>query len=627
MIDKGLDNDSWLPSKARQGLDRFGWPSLGVLALAGLGLSFLGFFKEAPKTDWAPFLTAFYKSLLGFWFNASTDHASWQLQVGRLITLAAAAVAAGGVLAEIGKGQIRSFLANHMKGHIILCGLGELGTAAAETILGLDGPQGRLTIIEQSPSVVTEAFVRRGARMVVGDATDPGTLLKARVDRATHVLACCGDSDRNASIAHAAKCALTRGRSASLPALSVRVHIDDASLLRQLRARLLQFSSDRVDVDFFCVAELAAQQVVEDTIPLPFKRGTRKLDAVVLGNSLLAEQVVLHLAHLAAARGPQNKARPTVCLACPNAPALAKSLQARHPQLQASLKLSTVTPEGGHEEATPAFLTSGVPAFTKAFVCTRSDLDTMRITLALSAAISEHKEGLGIVACIYGRSGFAKLIEDLNLESIKIFDATNAVRGADTRITLGTLEHLARVSHHLYYQGEMLKPAQERSPKGVPWTQLDHETQENNRDQVRKILELLGTAHYRFVPRGDPGTAPIVFPRAIIWLLAKAEHRRWFGFMTDRGWTQGKRDDSARKHECCVPWGELKRAKDRRKDLDKIREIPALLAEVGIGIAAPAEGPASPEWHAPSGRRRCARKQPKHPLLGQRLVRMALRAR
>jgi hypothetical protein len=97
--------------------------------------------------------------------------------------------------------------------------------------------------------------------------------------------------------------------------------------------------------------------------------------------------------------------------------------------------------------------------------------------------------------------------------------------------------------------------------------------------------------------------------------------------MTDRGWTQGKRDDSARKHECCVPWGELKRAKDRRKDLDKIREIPALLAEVGIGIAAPAEGPASPEWHAPSGRRRCARKQPKHPLLGQRLVRMALRAR
>jgi len=587
MTDAEHRRNPQLPSKSRRMLKRYGWTALGVAAVAGVALSLVGFWEalDPDRTSVATSvftraMDAIYKSLLGFWFNAADANAPWPLQVGRMLTLIAAAVLGGKIIVDLLQQEARRGRARRMSDHVIVCGAGELGSAAADAILS----SGRaVTVVDAVTSSAVESLGRRGAGVVIGDATDPLTLLEAGADRAHHLLACCGDDDRNASIAEAAHIVIADvGRDPSSP-LALRLHIDDPDLLRQLRPCMLEIGAPGLDIDFFSVAEIAAAAVVDSAIPDEFARGACDYDAAIVGGAVLAEHILLGLADRAPSR-PGSADRPVVALVCPSADGVLDRAAARGHHLDAHLRVKTVdTAELGPEAPVAALVRAGVARFGRAFVCTTDDGETVRHALALTAAIRRLSGGLTVVACIYGRSGIASLVGRAGNSMLRVVDATDAVRDPDL-ITLDTVERLARMVHESYFADELKKPAAERTAKFVPWDALDPETRDDNRDHVRSFFKRLSEAGLRLVPLGSQDEEPIEITGDVLELLAQNEHARWCKFKSDHGWHYGERDDKNKVHNCLAPWEQLKPMELQDKDRRPIKRMPHLLKRAGIAL-------------------------------------------
>jgi len=586
-----------LPSKSRRLARRYWWTALGTVAIVGLALSIAGFWSIAPPeegSDVGRLLTSLYQSLLGFWFNAGGAGVPWTVQIGRFMTLAAAAIIGGGLIFDVLRAEMRRSRARRMNGHVIVCGLGELGRAAADSVLAGEDKRG-LTIVENTPSFDTEAFARRGAGIVIGDATDPLTLLEAGADRARHLIACCGSDDLNASVAEAARSVVEQVGRNGEDALAVRVHIGDPGLLRQLRPCILEIARPGLDVDFFSVAEMAARQIVGDTIGGELARGSSDIDVAVVGDSALAEQLVLQIARTTPA-SVDEEPRPVVGIITHSAESLRRFLLARHRHLTSHLELRAVdVPEAhGDPDMEAALAERGSAKFRYAFVCADDDAETVRTALSLAAATRRAVHDVTVVACIYGQSGIAALAERSNEHGLTVFDATDAMRDPKL-ITLDTIDYLARLVHESYFQDELAKPASERTPQFKHWNDLDAEDQEDNRDHVRHFLGYLETAGLRLVPLSDEDEEPAEIEGETLESLAQNEHERWCQFKIAHAWRLGERDKAHKRHECLVPWEELdkdqrpdahgvKKEPQRDKDRGPIKRMPKLLKDAGIAL-------------------------------------------
>ena len=586
-----------LPSKSRRLARRYWWTALGTVAIVGLALSIAGFWSIAPPeegSDVGRLLTALYQSLLGFWFNAGGPGVPWTVQIGRFMTLAAAAIIGGGLIFDVLRAEMRRSRARRMNGHVIVCGLGELGRAAADSVLAGEDKQG-LTIVENTPSFDTEALARRGAGIVIGDATDPLTLLEAGADRARHLIACCGSDDLNASVAEAARSVVEQVGRNGEDALAVRVHIGDPGLLRQLRPCILEIARPGLDVDFFSVAEMAARQIVGDTIGGELSRGEAPFDVAVIGDSPLAEQLVLQIARTTPVSTDES-ARPIVGIVAHDADSLRRFLLARHHHLKSHVTLQAVaTPDKhGDSDVEAALAEGGSAKFRFAFVCADDDGDTVRTALALMASTRGAAQDVTTVACIYGKSGIAALAERSNERGLTVFDATDAVR--DPRlITLDTIDYLARLVHESYFQDELGKPASERTAQFKAWSDLNDEDREDNRDHVRHFLGYLETAGLRLVPLSDQDENPADIQGETLELLAQNEHARWCRFKTAHGWRPGARNKERKLHNCLISWDELDRdangkpredklEPEKDKDRAAIKRMPKLLKDAGIAL-------------------------------------------
>lgn len=583
-----------LPGRPQRLLRRYRWRILGVVAIVGLALSFVGLWNavySAEGTASGALASAAYQSLLGLWFNLSASgNVPWTLQIGRLLTLASAATVGGGLVLEVLRDENQRGRARGMRGHVIVCGLGTLGAAAADSVLNeeLD-----LTIVDNTSSPATESFARRGAGIVIGDATDPFTLMEAGADRARFLLACCGSDDLNASVAEAARVVIeTVGRSerplVSTPseALSVRVHIDEPDLLRQLRPCILELSAPGIDVDFFSVAEVAASRIVDPVVQPEQLLGTTEFDVVVIGDTILAEEIVLSLAR-AASRNDGRIAPPVVALASEHADAFQERISARGRRLIAHLDLRPLSLAASNREpsAVAALTGEGAPRYRVAYVCTEDDGLTVTVALALTSAARIRPVGFRVVSCIYGRSGIASLVERASSKTLTVFDVADAVRGPRL-VTLDTYEILARIGHAGYMAVESRKPSAARTVEYLPWDELDEETRENNRSQIRSFVERIAEAHLRMVPLADEDESPTVIDRATVERLAVQEHIRWMKYKIDQGWkpcAKGERSKARKLHDCLIAWEELDEA-ERDKDRRPILEMATRLKEAGIAL-------------------------------------------
>ena len=145
-----------------------------------------------------------------------------------------------------------------------------------------------------------------------------------------------------------------------------------------------------------------------------------------------------------------------------------------------------------------------------------------------------------------------------------------------------TREIVARAIHDAYCRARREDRAA-ADPALASWDDLPGDLRASNRQQADHIAEKLQRIGCAITPADAPGS-PVVLTEDEIEKLAEMEHGRWTAERLLAGWTLGeKRDPLGRTSPHLVGWGDLPE-EVREYDRASVREIPALLATVGLSI-------------------------------------------
>ena len=152
-------------------------------------------------------------------------------------------------------------------------------------------------------------------------------------------------------------------------------------------------------------------------------------------------------------------------------------------------------------------------------------------------------------------------------------------------------ERLARAIHDTYaraiHEAYLEASADRGESTGTrvslrTWEELPEELKDANRAQARHVGEKLAELGCIMVPTFDPTLTFAYRDEAEVLHLARLEHERWMQERIAMGYEYGPvRED--RFHPDLVPWERLtKEARD--KDLEAVRNIPAMLAPLGFQV-------------------------------------------
>lgn len=142
----------------------------------------------------------------------------------------------------------------------------------------------------------------------------------------------------------------------------------------------------------------------------------------------------------------------------------------------------------------------------------------------------------------------------------------------------GPVEPIAQAIH------ERWRSAQIAAGKPAPsWQELDESRRESSRDQARDIPAKLRAVGCDIAPLDRTRANDFAFADEEVERLASAEHARWVRERTADGWTPGDKDAARKTTPYLVPFEELP-AEIADYDRDAVREIPRLLASVGLRV-------------------------------------------
>ncbi len=435
-----------------------------------------------------------------------------------------------------------------------------------------------------------EAARAEGAAVLIGDATQPETLRRARVHAARRLISVCGDDGVNAEAGVQSIGLVTGNARAPLECI---LHITNPHLCDLLRER--EIESGRMEgfrLQFFNVFEAGAQALLNEYVPLegPFDRPPHIL---LIGFGDLGESLLLQMARRWSISRSAATPPLRVTVVDTDADHKAESLCRRYPRLTEACQLVPqaidvsgpalqgsdvlLGPDGGHD-------------LSAAIVSLHDD------SLALSTALTLRQELLGqdvpIIVRVEQATGLARLIEGLhpaddsyaNLHAFALLDRTCV----PDRLLAGTHEIIARAVHEGYL-GFQAGP----SPTAVPWEQLSEEYRESCRRQADHIGDKLRAAGCVLAALTDWNELPLQFRPDEIEIMAKMEHERWMAQRLEDGWTTGPRDEDARTNPNLVPWDDLPEdVKELNRDM--VRSLPASLARVGLRVVR-TEHPEAPD--------------------------------
>jgi hypothetical protein len=564
-----------------------------TLSGTALVLGVLGFLQMHNAPDhhpgWGDLLNALYHTMQLFVLQISVDPPMpWQLNLARILAPLVAGYTAIQALSELLADQFQSFRLRFLRRHVVICGLGRKGLVLARGFLSDNRV---VVVIEEDAENDHIAQCRdSGGIVLIGDGTDQRMLRKARVARATHLFAFCGDDGKNAEIAVRAA-ALVPKDSGHQP--TCILHIFDTRLCNLFHEREMDSGSGgRMPIEFFNVYELGARIMLEE-FPLcppgddPACASSR---LVIVGVGLLGESLLANAARQWRANGLPAGNRLRVTLVDRDAGEIAAKLKVRYPGLEKVCDLDPrdmdvhsatfeqadfLVPDGPH----------GRPA--RVFVC--MDDDSLNLTAALVLAAKGHAHDPTIVARMARDGGLAVLLEEVdsiggNFRHLRAFGLLD--RACKPRQVLrGTDEVLARGIHESCLRHQQAAGAtRETNPSMAPWMELPDELRQANRRQAADIRNKLKAVHCSTAPTLDWGEQLFEFEPEEINLLARMEHDRWMEEQRQNGWVYAPVSNNAAKHHpCMVPYDELPLA-EQEKDIAAVRQIPARLAEVGFRV-------------------------------------------
>jgi hypothetical protein len=631
-----------LLARIRRWLVASKWQLLGIAWVAAILLGLAGFFDEAAKICSPPShqefllqaLQTVLEQLSGRDATLACPRASGELAWAKapwtwvyltaqlfilesgavvsdpgltlnLARFAAPVVAAWTVLESLAlllQQRVRAYRLARARRHVVICGLGQTGWHLARRFLE---QQDRVVAVERDPTNVhIVELIRRGGLVVIGDATDRKTLHEARVPRAAHVIAVCGDDSANAGVAAQAFLAVASappGRTGSR-SVGVHAHVEDPTLREVLGTYELQVAAQhpRIRPNFFNVYEEAAFELVEEHLRLDAQSlttggGPRVL---VVGLGLVGQRVIAQAARHWSEMADRGDRRLSIVAVGADADSTVDALKVRSSSIKGLCDITPITPKHKSvDDAAVIALTRPAPGaaaapFTHAYVCLEDEGRGLAVGLTLVQHLPDSARVVVAVSTLAG--GVAELVKGAShsaswLARLRVFGVLDG--GCTTSIIKGgRIERLAQAIHEGYLEKQLPKAATARNRASlVPWERLDEVYKESNRKQAIHTYEKLGTIGFDIKPLTDadadgPG---IELNDQQVEDLARLEHERYVKERRDT-----IKDPSS--DPTMAAWQDLG-DEDKAKDRETVRRIPHYLKRVRLKMVPRAGSPPAPQ--------------------------------
>jgi TrkA-N domain/RyR domain len=466
--------------------------------------------------------------------------------------------------------------------HVVIAGLSDKGFALAKSLR--DAAMG-VAVIEADERVEAISGCRqRGIPVVIGDATDPATLAHARVGHARSLIAMLGDDGLNLDAAFSTTALLTDRRDRRLTAF---VHLGDLSLWRLLSARgIASGHASRLRLEFFNVDEMAARLLLEAHPPfasLPAD-GSDEPRIGVVGIEGLGESLVVNAGRLWRNARTRKTDRLHISLMGADADVECRRLADQYPGLTSVCALDPYNIDPVWTDSAHWERELGPAAHERFYVCLPDEKAGLAASLALLGAT---RGAVPVVLAVRDeRVGAAAMLSEGEFPNLHPFGVLSTTLTPEIFVR-SVNEALAKATHEHYVGTERARePALATNPSVVDWDDLPDALRESNRSFADAIGEKLDIVGFALVPAplADPNRPPLAFTEGQIDELAPLEHLRWMRDLQDQGWRPGPEKDPERlRHPNLVGWDELPE-RDRDKDREAVRAIPAILARAGFEI-------------------------------------------
>jgi hypothetical protein len=383
--------------------------------------------------------------------------------------------------------------------------------------------------------------------LIIGDATDSDTLLRAAVHRARHLVTLCGDDATNIAVALAAHEVGSDG-------FTIHVLTSEPELAALLRTETYRTHQDPApSFEFFTLEDRGACLLLDHL-------GTPPERILIAGSSMLTDRVALE----ATRRWPTTQIERTTALANPETTAGLFGIRS----------LILVADDDSFQGLTTSLrLVQNLKEAS--FGAGGGTCDVF--------ALSEQSRRLGdLVAPTHGPNSAIRL---------HAFDLQEAVLTA-ALLEGGTRESIARALHDAY----RLTAARDAS-RLPPWEELDDAAREASREAADGVGALFQAVGCDLVVAQPDATEPLALLPSEVELMAMLEHDRWLKWTAERTRSGDSRLQS--------PWIDLP-ADARHRTEAVIRRLPGVLGDIGQRVVRLDRSPAR-DLHAAYVERRMSR--------------------
>lgn len=560
-----------------------------ILSLALVGVFVLGTIgvrkhlaATAPDNTYSLTTQIFFVlQMLGLDWGGIPEPVSWELEIARLLAvLVFLGAVTKALVAFLRRPLERFWLKYFTRQHSIVCGLGDKGSHIAQQLLD----RGELVaIVERDEGLSAVAELRnRGAIVVNGDASHSDVLRNIGIHRSRRVIVTCGDDAMNLGVGSLA----TRSIKAHPDPNSaiVHIHCTDPAAFELFRVAHETPSGNHTaaDVKRFNIPENAARLLLE---AYPLDRVPVRPDAedfvqlLILGRSAEAESLLLHAAGLAHCA---NLSVPRIVVIAPDADRWEKSLRFRFPRIDHACRLSFVGRELCHPETYSELdlLLAEQHALSTILIAPEDEGDALPLAARLPAVAAARGVRVFLRTHLEDTLTGPEKHADAGIEFVTFGNLKDA---CDLESVLQDgLDRQAKVMHAAYEKKAL---ADGRSPATTPairpWASLAETYRQSNRRNADHIPVKLRAIGCVAVSAQGAATSPTSFSAEEVEIMARMEHARWNADRWLDGWQYGpKRDNMLKIHPNLVSWEDLDEA---TKDYDReaVRQIPAMLAEVG----------------------------------------------
>ena len=512
-----------------------------------------------------------------------------ELDVARFLAPVVAGWAGLSTLGLLFRDRVQQMRIPLMRGHVVICGLGKY--VGLVFLRHLRDKRIRVVVVEKDATNLNIELCRSlGVPVIVGDAQRLKTLQAAGSRRATRVLAVTDDDGVNTQIVASWR-ELPRRRSRPLGCLARIADPDFCSLLRIQEATR---GDAELSADFFNVDEIGARLLL-DEFPIATECGQPHI--LVAHLDPLGVWLVYHAARAWCENRGENTSPLMVTVLDEKPEERVKALKGQHPELKSvcDFKQFQATAEDIHERLRDHHLDTATPHISRAYVTAYGDQKAFETALQLHHELHKVNPAVPIVVALSRPHGVAGLLGDVKkggaLAHVEVFPTMERACTVEL-VRGGSFEPIAENIHERWRKEQI----EEHKPAPL-WNELDESRKESSRAQARHIAVKLRMVGYAVAPLRDWNAEHFKFSDDEVEILAEAEHDRWNRERIADGWTLAPKKNVDRKETpYLLSWPDLLRDYPKIADYDRVfvREIPKLLASVGLQVISTTAAPTPP---------------------------------